>query len=296
MKEKNTHYIIAALLAAAAFIALPARADLLTHVHGIAYSADGKQILIPSHFGLAIYANGKWSKAPGPQHDYMGFSATAKNIYSSGHPAAGAGLVNPFGLLRSKDGGKTWDKLGLEGESDFHVMATSRNTSAVYVWNAAPNSRMKTTGLHYSLNDGFSWTHAAAKGVDSNPYALAVHPDDAKSVALATPAGVFESSDAGASFAKIGPTQGTAVSFDLDGKHLWYGRYDSEARLTRARLKGGPATQLKLPPLTKDAVSFIAQNPARRDEYAIATFNRNVYRSKDAGKTWTAIAERGEAK
>jgi len=192
--------------------------------------------------------------------------------------------------------GKTWEKLGLEGESDFHVMATSWNTNAVYVWNAAPNSRMKQIGLHYSVNDGFSWTRAAAKGLDGNPYALAVHPGDAKSVAVATPNGVFESSDSGESFAKVAPTQGTAVFFDLDGKHLWYGSYDTEARLARARLKGGPSTQLKLPPLTKDAVSFIAQNPARRDEYAIATFNRNVYLSKDAGRTWTAIAERGEAK
>jgi photosystem II stability/assembly factor-like uncharacterized protein len=297
MKEENMHYAMTALLMAAAFAAAaPARADLLTHVHGLAYSADGKRLMIPSHHGLAIYENGKWSKAPGPQHDYMGFSATAKNIYSSGHPAAGSGLVNPFGLLRSKDGGKTWDKLGLEGESDFHVMATSWNGNAIYVWNAAPNSRMKEAGLHYTLNDGFAWKAVSAKGLEGNPYGLAVHPDDPKSVAIASPNGVFESSDAGESFAKIGPTQGTAVFFDLDGKHLWYGSYDTEARLARVRLKGGPATQFKLPPLTKDAVSFIAQNPARRDEYAIATFNRNVYLSKDAGRRWTAIAERGEAK
>jgi photosystem II stability/assembly factor-like uncharacterized protein len=296
MKEKNMHYAITVLLIAAAIAAAPARADLLTHVHGLAYSSDGKRLVIPSHHGLAIYEDGKWSKAPGPQHDYMGFSATARSIYSSGHPAAGSGLVNPFGLLRSKDGGKTWDKLGLEGESDFHVMATSWNTNAVYVWNGAPNSRMKQPGLHYTLNDGLAWKAAGAKGLQGNPYALAVHPDDPRSVAIASADGVFESSDAGESFAKIGPAQGTAVFFDLDGKHLWYGSYDSEARLTRARLKGGPVTQLKLPTLTKDAVSFIAQNPARRDEYAIATFNRNVYLSKDAGRTWTAIAERGEGK
>src|SRR5439155_1069662 len=82
--------------------------------------------------------NGKWSKAPGPQHDYMGFSATSKHLYSSGHPAPGSGLVNPFGLIRSRDGGKTWDKLGLEGETDFHVLATSWHTNAIYVWNPAP--------------------------------------------------------------------------------------------------------------------------------------------------------------
>ena len=29
----------------------------LVHVHGLAYSADGKRLMIPSHFGLAIYEN-----------------------------------------------------------------------------------------------------------------------------------------------------------------------------------------------------------------------------------------------
>ena len=285
------------LALACALVATAAAADAtLTHVHGLAYSADGKRLMIPSHHGLAIYENGKWSKAAGPEHDYMGFSATARHIYSSGHPAPGSGLVNPFGLLRSKDGGKTWDKLGLEGESDFHVMATSWNTNAVYVWNAAPNSRMKQTGLHYTLNDGFTWKRASAKGIDENPYALAVHPDNAQAIALATPDGIFVSRDAGESFTKIGPAQGTAVFFDLDGKHLWYGAYDSAPQLARAPLQGGPVTRYKLPPLTKDAVSFITQNPARRDEYAIATFNRNVYVSTDPGKSWKAIAERGQGK
>jgi hypothetical protein len=268
----------------------------LVHVHGLSYSSDGKRLMIPSHFGIAMYENGKWSKAPGPEHDYMGFAATAQHLYSSGHPAAGTGLVNPFGLLRSKDGGQSWDKLGLEGESDFHVMATSWHTNAIYVWNPAPNSRMKQPGLHYTLNDGLAWQRVGAKGVDGNPYALAVHPEDAKSVAVATPGGVFVSSDAGETFASITPSQGTAIFFDLDGKHLWFAGYDSEARLSRARLGGGPIARLKLPPLTKDAVSFIAQNPARRDEYAIATFNRDVYLSRDAGKSWRAIAERGATK
>jgi len=126
--------------------------------------------------------------------------------------------------------------------------------------------------------------------------AVAVHPDNPKAVAIASPAGVFESSDAGASFTRISDVQGTAVFFDLDGQHLWYGNYAGEARLARARTKGGAGAQLKLPPLTKDAVSFIAQNPARRNEYAIATFNRDVYLSRDAGRTWSAIARRGETK
>jgi photosystem II stability/assembly factor-like uncharacterized protein len=281
--------LLAAMLSLAS---APSSAQVtLVHVHGLGFSADGKRLMIPSHFGLAIYEDGKWSKAPGPEHDYMGFSTNARGIYSSGHPAAGSGLVNPFGLLRSNDGGKTWAKLGLEGESDFHVMATSWGGNAVYVWNGAPNSRMKETGLHYTLDDGASWTRAAAAGLEGNPYALAVHPKDVKSVAMATPAGIFRSSDSGATFTRLARAQGTAVFFDLDGERLWYGSYDGkEARLTRG------TSPIKLPRLVQDAVSFIAQNPARRGEYAIATYQRNVYLSKDGGRTWTPIAERGEGK
>src|SRR5262245_1692346 len=85
-------------------------AETLHHVHGLAYSSDGQKLMVPSHHGLAVYSAGKWTKAPGPEHDYMGFAATQSRIYSSGHPASGSKLINPFGLIRSADGGKTWDK------------------------------------------------------------------------------------------------------------------------------------------------------------------------------------------
>jgi hypothetical protein len=84
----------------------------LKHVHGLAFSQDGQQLSIPSHDGLALYRDGHWSKAPGPEHDYMGFSAGRQAIYSSGHPANGSGLVNPLGLIKSSDGGSTWQQLG----------------------------------------------------------------------------------------------------------------------------------------------------------------------------------------
>lgn len=290
-----TRFIVA-LTATLAFTSGAHAEVTLTHVHGLSYSADGKRLMVPSHHGLAVYENGKWSKAPGPQHDYMGFAATANNLYSSGHPAPGSGLVNPFDLLRSRDGGRSWDKLGLEGESDFHLLATSWNTNAIYVWNPAPNSRMKQGGLHSTLNEGFAWKLAKASGLEGEPHALAVHPEDAKSVAVATSKGVFESNDSGESFMRIAGGEGTTVFFDLDGKHLWFGTFDGQPRLTRARRREGPITQIKLPPLVQDAVAYIAQNPSHRDEYAIATFKRSVYLSKDSGSTWTPIAQGGKGK
>ena len=266
----------------------------LTHVHGLAYTPDGEQLMIPSHHGLAVYENGKWSKAPGPQHDYMGFTATGKNLYSSGHPAPGSGMVNPFGLIRSRDGGKTWEKLGLEGETDFHLMAASWNTSAIYVWNPAPSSRIRQRGLHYTLNDGFAWKPARAQGLKGDPKALAVHPADATVVAVATSGGVFVSRDAGERFEPVVEgVQGVSAFFDLDGKRLWYGTFGGEPRLSQVSLGGGKPAAIELPPLGRDAVAYVTQNPANRAEYAFATFERSVYLSKDGGRSWVPIALRG---
>ncbi|MGQ0546705.1 MAG: F510_1955 family glycosylhydrolase [Betaproteobacteria bacterium] len=292
--EKKMHKLAIAL-AALMFGTAPALASVtLTHVHGLAYSPDGKRLMLPSHHGLAVYENGKWSKAPGPQHDYMGFSATAKGLYSSGHPAPGSGMVNPFGLIRSRDGGKTWEKLGLEGETDFHLLATSWNTNAIYVWNPAPSSRMRETGLHYTVNEGFAWKRSRAAGLQGDPIALAVHPANATIVAIATSSGVFLSRDSGGSFKPLASgAQGLSVFFDLDGKQLWYGTFDGQPKLARAPLGGGQAQGVALPPLGRDAVAYIAQNPASRGEYAIATFERSVFLSRDGGKTWMPIALRG---
>jgi photosystem II stability/assembly factor-like uncharacterized protein len=269
----------------------------LTHVHGLAYSADGKQLMVPSHHGLAVYREGKWSKAPGPQHDYMGYAATKTHIYSSGHPAQGSGLKNPFGLIRSKDGGVTWDKLALEGESDFHLLAASWNTNAVYAWNAEKNSRMPSPGLYVTLNEGFMWQRVAAAGLSGEPRALAVHPDDAKTVAVAASSGIYLSNDSGASFRLVTRgEQGLAVFFTLDGRELWHSAYAGAPRLTRVGLAGGKASAVALPPLRDDAVAYIAQNPVSPREYAIATFERSVYISTDAGKSWKQIADRGSGK
>lgn len=266
----------------------------LTHVHGLAYSGDGKRILIPSHHGLAVYDNGKWSMAPGPQHDYMGFTATAKHLYSSGHPAQGSGLVNPFGVIRSRDGGRSWDRLGLEGETDFHLLATGWNSNAIYVWNPSSSSRMRKPGLHYTLNEGFQWRPAQAARLQGEPHALAAHPDDAATVAVATSKGIFLSRDSGERFAPVAErVEGLAVFFDLDGKHLWASTYDGRPQLMRLPLGGGVNSQAVLPRLADDAVAYIAQNPAARGEYAIATFARSVYLSKDAGRSWQQIASRG---
>ena len=296
----NKQFIHTALLTLALGVgaAPPAHAGepvTLMHVHGLSYSTDGARLIIPSHDGLAIFENGRWSKAPGPAHDYMGFSATRDALYSSGHPAPGSGLVNPFGLIKSRDGGKTWSKLGLEGESDFHTLATSWGTNAVYVVNHAANSRMSQAGIYFTTNDGLKWTRAAAQGLGGDLKSLAAHPTDAAVVAAGTADGLYLSRNAAASFERlVGGRQVFAEAFALDGQYIWFSGYAGTATLMRIALKAGASPEaLPLPPLGEDAVAYIAQNPARPKELAIATFKRSVLLSKDEGRTWTRIAQSG---
>lgn len=287
---------LAAALAAWAFSPAAPAADTLHHVHGLAFSADGARLLIPAHYGLAVWNAGRWSKAPGPEHDYMGFYATRSAFYTSGHPARGSGLVNPFGLMKSEDGGATWRKLGLEGESDFHVLAASYETNAVYVYNHGRNSRMAKAGLYATDNDGLMWRAAQAVGLEGEVAALAVHPKDKAVVAAATDAGLFLSRDGGGQFRRLAAGQTLSVLFDLDGETLWAGGYASAPTLIRYAWRSGKAEALALPALGKDAVAYVAQNPARKSEYAIATFERSVFLSRNAGKTWSPLAERGRGK
>jgi photosystem II stability/assembly factor-like uncharacterized protein len=244
---------------------------------------------------MAVYADGRWSKAVGPAHDFMGFSATRDAQYSSGHPAPGSKLTNPFGLIKSRDGGKSWQKLGLEGEADFHTLATSHGTNAVYVINHGPNSRMKDAGIYYTLNDGMKWQRADAKGLPAKVNVLAVHPTDAKLVAAGTDDGLYLSRNSAASFEQLAKGQQVlAASFDLDGKQLWFSAYSGQAALSKIDLKAGAVAEaVKLPALTQDAVAYIAQNASQPGEMAIATFKRNVYLSKNRGGTWSQIAKEG---
>ncbi|MGB3288628.1 MAG: glycosyl hydrolase [Burkholderiaceae bacterium] len=269
----------------------------LVHIHGLSYSSDGQQILIPSHNGIAIYSQGGWSMMVGPKHDYMGFSATRDALYSSGHPAPGSNLVNPFGLIKSNDGGKTWQKLGLEGESDFHTLATSYGTNAIYVVNHQANSQMKTAGIYATESDGATWQQVAANGLKSKISSLAVHPNNPKLLAAGAGEGLYLSSDGGNHFKRVVATkQVLGQWFDLDGKRLWFGSYAGRPALSRIDLSGSMEPQdIRIPVEPDDAIAYIAQNPVRNEEFAIATFKRSVYVSPDSGISWTQIASKGAA-
>ena len=280
----------AALLGAAA-IARPQQ--ILHHVHGLAFTPDGKALVVPAHVGLAVYRDGRWERAAGPAHDLMGFSLGERAIYSSGHPAPNTPLANPLGLVKSTDGGKTWQSLSLAGEADFHAMAVGYRSGAVYVVNGAPNSRMPRPGIYFTTDDGGSWKRSETAGLAAEVIGIAAHPTEARTVAVGTLGGLYLSRDSGARFERIGDASPVpAVAFDLDGKHLYFSG-EGGSKLSRIALDGRGNTSLGLPRIGSDVVFYIAQNPAKPSELAIATRKRQVFLSRDAGRTWTQIARDG---
>ena len=286
-----------ALSTALAFAALSAHAQSVLfhdHGHGLSFSPDAKALLAPSQLGLAVYEEGTWSEVYGSIPSFSGFSVTERAIYSSGHSPAGAQPGKPAGLIRSTDGGRTWQPLALAGEADFPVLAAGYRSNALYVLNARPNSAMSAQGLYVTYDQGKTWRRAAGRGLQAEIHGLAAHPREAGTVAVATGRGLYLSRDAGESFVRLdGREPATAVVFDLEGRRLRYARALSN-EVVESTLEGRGRRTLRLPQLKRDYVTCLAQSPTDARTLAFATRRRDVYLSNDGGASWRLIAEEGK--
>jgi photosystem II stability/assembly factor-like uncharacterized protein len=166
------------------------------HVHGLSVSGETGQVLLATHDGLFDVTKQPAAKIGGT-NDLMGFSAGHDEgiFYASGHPGAGSDLPNPLGLMKSGDGGKTWDQLSRQGESDFHALTTTKSGIVAF------DGELRTSP------DGKAWTTVAAA---FTPAVLAGHPHS-DTVLATTPEGIRRSTDAGNTWAPA--TSGPVIQF-----------------------------------------------------------------------------------
>ncbi len=261
----------------------------LEHVHGMGY-VEGDGLYFASHNGLKIYRDGKWFETANMHNDYMGFNAVDGGFYTSGHPGAGSDMMNPLGIQRSMDGGRSLEHMGFQGETDFHAMAVGYRSHHLFVMNPQPNSDMGA-GFFRSENEGEKWTETDAKGLEGDVTYLAMHPDDSQWIAASTSTGIYLSKDGGGSFEKLTNDGefGTALTFSDEA--LYYASYESASELVKFNLDSGEKTVLDLPELPEDGVLYIAQTS---DELAIYTVKGQVFISGDDGAEWTQIMKDGE--
>ncbi|EOP08999.1 MULTISPECIES: F510_1955 family glycosylhydrolase [unclassified Bacillus (in: firmicutes)] len=263
----------------------------IAHIHGIGYAGNMPGISIATHSGIKVYQNGKWFETKTELHDYMGFQATKNGFFASGHPAPGANLKNPLGLMKSSDGGNTLEKLAFYGESDFHNLAVGYNTEAIYLYNERPNSKLQQ-GFYFSTNNGQDWKNSKLKGLSSTIHSFSVHPDQASVVAVSAKDGVYLSTDYGNTFELLSTSlESTAVT--LSNEDVIYAPINKQI-ITKKSIATNEETNIQTPSLdAKDAIMYISQNPQNSAEIVFATLKANVFLSTDEGKTWKQITKEG---
>ncbi|OLN22456.1 hypothetical protein BTO30_09075 [Domibacillus antri] len=265
------------------------------HIHGLGFTNDGKNVIVPAHDGLRIFNEEGWQKSPHDSHDYMGFSITDNGFYSSGHPSPGSDLKDPMGIVKSDPFGAEIEPLALYGEVDFHGMAAGYHSKAIYLFNPAPNSIMENAGLYFSTDEAATWTQSKAANLMGQASSIAVHPDHAHSVAAGTDQGAFLSTDHGENFKPV--LSGAAVSaltFSFNDT-LWAGSMDGTASLTMVDLTSFDTATIDIPSLNEgEFITFIAANPKDNQTIAFSTSENNILLSYDAGENWTVIADEGK--
>jgi len=159
-----------------------------SHVHGLSVDRGTGRVLLATHEGLFDVSKSPATKIGGT-NDLMGFTATADQgvFYASGHPGPGSDLPNPLGLIKSVDGGKTWEQLSRQGESDFHALTTARSGIVAY------DGKLRISP------DGQTWTDIAAGFV---PAVLAGTPET-DTVLATTREGLQRSTDGGKTWQQV---------------------------------------------------------------------------------------------
>lgn len=110
-----------------------------------------------------------------------------RGVRTSG-PTADRSAPN-LGLIKSADGGRNWDSVSLLGEADFQVLESQGDQ--VYGFDGAQGR------LTVSRNGGKDWTE---RRPPTGVFALAIDPQDARSIVASTERGVFTSADEGATW------------------------------------------------------------------------------------------------
>lgn len=156
------------------------------HIHGLSVNGETGKVLLATHDGLYDVSK-KPAVKIGPANDLMGFTAAMDEgvFYASGHPGTGSALPSPLGLIKTSDGGRTWEQLSRQRESDFHALTATKSGIVAF------DGTLRTSA------DGKTWKTIVTGFL---PAVLAGNPYS-DIVLATTQEGVQRSTDGGATWA-----------------------------------------------------------------------------------------------
>ncbi len=267
----------------------------IDHIHGLGYINGGSDVVIATHLGLYKYAKDGWQEANSQKHDYMGFQAVRDGFFSSGHPEAGSEYKNPLGLIKSIDKGGSFEQLAFYGKIDFHYLAAGYDSNTIYVLNEMPVQEMNA-GLHYSIDEGASWTKAAMNGFTSNYISnLSAHPTRKEIITIGSKDGIFISNDYGQNFKQMNNTKMVTYVALTETGGFYTNLKNDTVFLKSFLFESNEEINIQLPKdLKKDPITFVTVNPEYQKEIVLVTTNNNIYITKDEGLSWDKISSNGE--
>ncbi len=244
------------------------------HVHGLGVNPSDGALFVATHTGLFRAGVGELRarRVAGRYQDTMGFTVVGPDRFlGSGHPDLRERLPPFLGLIESGDAGRSWEAISLQGSVDFHVLEAAG--SRIYGFGSDWETREPR--FLASSDRGRRWERLDPP---EPLVALAIAPDDPRSLVASGDRRVFASADGGRSWSALDAPSAGLLAWNADGLFLAArdGRVWRRERVGRAweevgAIGGQPA----------------AFDSGRADELLVALHDGTVKRSGDAGSGWS---------
>lgn len=223
-------------------------AESIADVHGVGVNPADKSLYIATHSGLFRSPPGATTatRVDAPEQDLMGFSVAGPDRFvASGHPGPGQDGPTSLGLIESRDRGRSWRSVSLEG-SDLHLLRAtgeavyavegqlraSRDGGRTWQERTAPDGLIDLaidpadgdrllasteTGVQTSQDGGRSWQETSLRVPVLLAWALPKRP-----AAIAGDGTVRTSPDAGRTWTRAGTVEGDLAAFGADDEGALY--------------------------------------------------------------------------
>lgn len=246
----------------------------VVHVHGLGVDPGDGTLYAATHSGLfRLPEQGRASRVANRAQDTMGFSITGPGQFiGSGHPDDREDDVRPplLGLIASDDAGRTWDRLSLHGESDFHALHAAHGL--VYGYDA-------TSATFMVSSDRKQWDRRARLEMAD----FAVSPTDPETVLATTARGLARSVDGGRTFAPVAGAPVLVVLTWAPQGQLYGVMPDG----TVQRSADGGTTWGARGSVAEQPEAITVDTRGGEEVLYVAAARRGVLSSRDGGRTFT---------
>lgn len=254
-----------------------------SHTHGLGIDPSDRSILyIATHGDFYQSINGGPPfKVDKVRADYMAFNAppsTGIPLYASGHPPTGGNTD----LIKSTDGGKTWESVAkvLEPPVDFHAMTVSKSDPDTII-----GFDSGARGLFRTTDAGKTWETLQYPDYIS---ALAISPNDSQIIFAGTGKGIFQSTDGAKTWTQLDQYKGINIlALSFDENVVLYAT--NQFGLSRTADLGVSWEKINGTDLTITSIAVDAQNKIIYVAGYSSDGYQEVYRTKDDGSNWEII-------